>query len=165
MNYIVWILSTTTYVGVVPGAYHYRGFLCPRHDFNHPSIELERKMTAQEARNENRVAWKQMGIRLGVRAGDTTYAFLSLADLRREAITQFTRIRHTDRDILLQGNRAVMDPQLALAGPLDLICNANRLYVKFERLGGWDVVSNHDEVQCVANEWEALIPYDVDDRT
>jgi hypothetical protein len=160
----IWILSISTYSGIVPGAYHYRGRMRPRHEFNDNNLyELYRPMSAKEAREENKRSYEMYGCSAWMKPGDLTNGFLTMKDLRLAAIKKFKEVCAGDprSDILMEGSQACLDPQLCLCGPMDVILIANKLWREFRyKLDGWEIKENYPESERVSEEWNRLIPYE-----
>lgn len=142
-------LSTSTYAGIVGGAYHYYGTLkCGRYD----PVTLKRTLTESGAAKLNRndrdqtYVWKE---------GHSVIRFEDEESLIAVAIEEW-KDRFPDAVLLLLGSNCVADPQPILdCTDDDLRARLEPLYERARELDWWE--SGDPEMDEVADEWWAIL--------
>lgn len=125
------------------GGLHFYGTLIRHEDEKRKTVEVVKILSQAEANLLGKTYEK----------GDLSSRFRVRDRLRQAAVAQYKR--HWPRaTYLMEGQLAVVEPQLVLDGPGKDELNA--LYEKCELLGWWDK-GHIEEVEEICEAWQALL--------
>lgn len=145
-------LSIRSWVGTSAlGASHYYGELHipgPK-DF----VQVGRPLTAREAKQFNKEAREHGDTGFTYRVGDLSGRFWDEKSVKDTAI-EYIKANHPEIVLLLEGNRAVCDPQPVLFGPEPLKTELNKLVAEAEANDWWE--GNDDKMENISQRWKIL---------
>jgi len=125
-----WYMSLSSYEGMCPGAYHWYVRLTSE------ANELAKHGIVVEKDKSERFETKDAAI--------------------KEAVRQFKKM--AKGHLLLKGRKSILDPQEVVVGPSAIKEKANRLWLKFEQLNGWDCPKEQEpKVQEICDAWDAVM--------
>jgi hypothetical protein len=131
-------LTTTSYAGIVPGAYHVHGRIRAMDTAEDVKLEVD-----LERIEDPKTGYKTIRF-------ETTKALLAAA-------RRWFKANAKPGDVMTIGSHCIIDPQRVLCGPPELKKKANAIWREFERGGGWDDDSKDKKTQAICDRWSALI--------
>lgn len=134
--------NMTTWVGTAAcGSHHYGSLRCGKHE----RVDVVHPLSREEVDRLNKY---NDGSKYVV--GEESGRFYDEETMKVWAVRTCKK-HFPDADILVYGDRAVVEPQPILFGPNDLMQEVNKMYARGEEIGFYD------SDQGKKNEWDEIV--------